>query len=76
MKKLLADFIGIKEEDIEVYKFKSTNYDLEYTSDGYGSSEYIKGDIYEPQYEVVTKLAERYYWVNLEELLVFIYNKR
>ena len=77
MKELLAAFLKIKQEDIETYKF-NTNHTLSIGSESDYGREYsiIEGEINEPQYEIITKLPQRYYWVNLEELLVFLYNKK
>ena len=78
MKKLLADFLNIKEGDIEIYTFNTENNDFSIeTEHDYGRSyPIIKGSIFQPQYQITTKLQQKYYWVNLEELLVFIYNKK
>jgi hypothetical protein len=74
MKKLLADFLNIGKEDIQSYHFDG-GYNLSIGSEhDYGRTyNIIEGVIYQPQYIVITVKDE--YKVNLEELLVFIYNK-
>jgi len=71
MKKLLADFLKIKESDIEKYTI-TTSHDL---SKRWESDSVIEGLINQPEWEVVTFLPERYHWIQLEDLLVFIYDK-
>ncbi len=76
MKKLLADFLGIPENNIEEYRFNS-EHDLRLEKEhDYGRSYDIitSGGILQPQYKVMDT-AQKHYWVNLDELLVFIYNK-
>lgn len=77
MKKLLSDFLGIKESDIESYSCVSEHFlSIETETDFGRPYPIISGDICTPQYRVIIKLTQDIKYVQLEELLVFIYESK
>jgi len=73
MKKILSDFLGLP---IESYTFRQAHdFRIEKEHDYGNSYDVITGEVYQPQYEVIDE-AQNYHFVDFEELLVFIYNKK
>ena len=77
MKEILAKLLNISENDIESWQLRiNHNLSIETEHDFGRSYPIIEGEINQLQYEVITSLKDKYRWIDLEELLTFIYKNK
>jgi len=76
MKKILAEILGLSEKEIDTYSL-NVGHDLSIERVYDFGIEYstIVGTIFQPQYRVV-KDTQEVLFVDFEDLILFIYNKK